>query len=181
MSTKATKEASGENEPSAVMARLSWQLALRDDAQVAQALYAGEEIEELHELSEAGLLDEFFVFLKDIGMLAVLEEALPLAERCLQTRAASPVAKAAAKTVLCVGLAKSGKLKEAVTAFQDSLQFARFGAGGLVGQAAGATSDSSPIRRSYCRSAWRVRTEATTIPRNGGRLSSKPLALKYRK
>ena len=74
MSTKATKEASGENEPSAVMARLSWQLALRDDAQVAQALYAGEEIEELHELSEAGLLDEFFVFLKDIGMMTVLEE-----------------------------------------------------------------------------------------------------------
>jgi Transposase DDE domain len=74
MSTKDTKEASGENEPSAVMARLSWQLALRDDAQVARALYAGEEIEELHELSEAGLLDEFFVFLKDIGMMTVLEE-----------------------------------------------------------------------------------------------------------
>src|SRR5579864_9053117 len=74
MSTKATKEASGENEPSTVMARLSWQLALRDDAQVAQALYAGEEIEEMHELSEAGLLDEFFVFVQEIGMLAVLEE-----------------------------------------------------------------------------------------------------------
>lgn len=56
------------------MARLSWQLAVRDDIQVAQGLYAGEEIEELHELSEAGLLDEFLVFLKENGMLAVLEE-----------------------------------------------------------------------------------------------------------
>lgn len=74
MNTKATQEASGENEPGVVMTRLSWQLAVRDDVQVAQALYAGEEIEEIHELSEAGLLDEFFVFLKDIGMLAVLEE-----------------------------------------------------------------------------------------------------------
>ncbi len=66
------------------MARLSWQLALRNDAQVAQALYAGEEIEELHELSEAGLLDEFFVFLKEIGMMAVLEEQqLPGVQRVL--------------------------------------------------------------------------------------------------
>ena len=84
MSQRASKETKPENEPSAVMARLSWQLALRDDAQVAQALYAGEEIEEMHELSEAGLLDEFFVFLKDIGMMAVLEEQeLPRVQRVL--------------------------------------------------------------------------------------------------
>src|SRR5881275_2576986 len=84
MSKRATEEANGENEPSAVMARLSWQLAVRVDVEVAQELYAGEEIEELHELSEAGLLDEFFVFLKDIGMLAVLEEQeLPGVQRVL--------------------------------------------------------------------------------------------------
>jgi len=47
-------------------------------------LYAGEEIEEIHELSEAGLLDEFFVLLKEIGMLAVLEEQdLPGVQRVL--------------------------------------------------------------------------------------------------
>src|SRR5712692_11664990 len=85
MSQKAGKEAGEEqNEPSAVMQRLTWQLALRDDGQVAQALYAGEEIEEIHELSEAGLLDEFFVLLKEIGMLAVLEEQeLPGVQRVL--------------------------------------------------------------------------------------------------
>src|SRR5437016_9491385 len=62
-----------QNEPSAVLERLSWQLAGRDDARVAQGLYAGEAIEEMHELSEAGLLDEFFVFLEEIGMMSVLE------------------------------------------------------------------------------------------------------------
>ena len=60
-------------EPSAVMERLSWQLAYRDDARVGQALYAGAEIEEMHELSEVGLLDEFFVFVEQVGMMAVLE------------------------------------------------------------------------------------------------------------
>ena len=75
MNDQEAKGASEEqNEPSAVMERLSWQLARRDDKRVAQALYAGEEVEEMHELSEAGLLDEFCVFLEEIGLMAVVEE-----------------------------------------------------------------------------------------------------------
>jgi hypothetical protein len=80
------KQEAGEEtaEPSAVMQRLSWQLAYRDDQRVAQALYAGEEIEEIHELSEAGLLDEFFVFVEQVGMMAVLEQQeLPGVRRVL--------------------------------------------------------------------------------------------------
>lgn len=80
------KQEAGEedSEPSAVMQRLSWQLAWRDDRRVAQALYAGEEIEEMHELSEAGLLDEFFVFVEQVGMMAVLEQQeLPGVQRVL--------------------------------------------------------------------------------------------------
>ena len=57
------------NEPSMVQERLNWKIACRDDAKVAQGLYAGEEIEEMHELSNAGLLDEFFVFLEEPGMM----------------------------------------------------------------------------------------------------------------
>ena len=85
MSQGESKEASEEqNEPSAVMERLNWQLASRDDGRVAQALYAGEEIEEMHELSEAGLLDEFFVFVEQVGMMAVLEQQdLPGVRRVL--------------------------------------------------------------------------------------------------
>ena len=75
MSQGEAKEAGEErNEPGAVLERLSWQVARRDDKRVAQALYAGEELEEMHELSEAGLLDEFFVFLEEIGMMAVFEQ-----------------------------------------------------------------------------------------------------------
>ena len=50
MNDQEAKGASEEqNEPSAVMERLSWQLARRDDKRVAQALYAGEEVEEIHD------------------------------------------------------------------------------------------------------------------------------------
>src|SRR6266700_6195521 len=35
---------------------------------------AGEEIEEMHQLSDAGLLDEFFVYLEEIGMLETFEQ-----------------------------------------------------------------------------------------------------------
>ena len=71
-------------EPSVVQERLSWQLAYRDDKRVAQALYDGEEIEEMHELSEAGLLDEFFAFLEEVGMMALLEGMqLPGVQRVL--------------------------------------------------------------------------------------------------
>jgi hypothetical protein len=73
-----------QNQPSAVLERLAWQVATRDDARVAQALYAGEEIEEMHELSEAGLLDEFFAFLQESRMMAVLEQQeLPGVQRIL--------------------------------------------------------------------------------------------------
>jgi hypothetical protein len=78
------RESEEQNEPSAVMERLSWQLAWRDDRRVAEALCAGEEIEEMHELSEAGLLDEFFVFVEQVGMMAVLErQKLPGVQRVL--------------------------------------------------------------------------------------------------
>src|SRR5205809_4904645 len=61
-------------EPGIVQERLNWKLACRDDAKVAQGLYAGEPIDEMHQLSDAGLLDEFFVFLKDVGMLEAFEQ-----------------------------------------------------------------------------------------------------------
>src|SRR6266704_847933 len=85
MSKEAKRERSEEQSPpSAVMERLSWQLARRDDKRVAQGLYSGEVIEEMHELSEARLLDEFFVFVEEIGMMAVLEQLeLPGVQRVL--------------------------------------------------------------------------------------------------
>ena len=63
-----------EKQTSVVQERLNWQVACRDDTKVGQALYAGETIEEMHHLSDAGMLDEFFVFLKDLGMLDAFEQ-----------------------------------------------------------------------------------------------------------
>src|SRR5260370_6781188 len=80
-------ESEGENseaskEISIVQERVKWKVGGRDDAQVAQGLYAGEAIEEMHEISDAGLLDEFFVFLEDLGMMQAFEQMhLPGAKR----------------------------------------------------------------------------------------------------
>src|SRR5256712_5555849 len=68
MENEKPSEKPGE-ERSVVQERLNWQVACRDDTKVGQALYAGDPIDEMHHLSDAGLLDEFFVFLKDLGML----------------------------------------------------------------------------------------------------------------
>jgi len=106
---------------------------------------------------EANDLDEAFGWSFETARRFGLEaDALPLAERCIRSQTASAAMKSSAKTVLCVGLAKSGKLKEAATAFQDSLQFARLGAGGehldlaveLVGQA-GLANNHATARSIY--------------------------------
>ncbi len=81
-SQPAITEASKET--SIVQERLNWKLACRDDARVAQGLYAGEAIDEMHELSDAGLLDEFFVFLEELGMMQAFEQmSVPGAKRML--------------------------------------------------------------------------------------------------
>jgi hypothetical protein len=67
-----------------VQERLNWKRAQRDDTRVAQGLYAGEEIEERHQLSDAGLLDECFVYLEEIGLLETFEQmVLPEVKRVL--------------------------------------------------------------------------------------------------
>ncbi len=51
--------------------QLDWQFALRNDQAVAQALYAGQAVDGVHTLDEAGLLDGFFAFLKESEVMAV--------------------------------------------------------------------------------------------------------------
>ncbi len=68
--------------PSVIQERLNWRVAWRDDAKVAEGLYAGEAIEEMQELSDAGVLDEFFVFLEEVGILRACEQvSLPGVKR----------------------------------------------------------------------------------------------------
>lgn len=49
-----SKKSAGEEprEPSVVQERPNWRIAYRDAKKVAQAIYAGEEKEEMHELSQ---------------------------------------------------------------------------------------------------------------------------------
>jgi hypothetical protein len=80
----ATQEGARSSGEGALRERLHWRCAQRDDQQVAQALYAGEEVDALHELSEAGLLDGFFAFLEEVGVLRLFGElALPGVQRVL--------------------------------------------------------------------------------------------------
>jgi hypothetical protein len=56
--------------------RLDWQTARRDDQRVAQAVHEGEELDAVHELSEAGLLDEFFAYLEALGVPALVRQVV---------------------------------------------------------------------------------------------------------
>ena len=51
--------------------QLDWRFAERNDAAVAQGLYAGRAVDGVHTLDEAGLLDGFFAFLKASEVMAV--------------------------------------------------------------------------------------------------------------
>ncbi len=63
---------------------LSWQAAERNDKQVAQAIHNGEEVDAIYGLDEVGLLDGFFEFLKQVGILSLIEEIeVPAIQRVL--------------------------------------------------------------------------------------------------
>jgi len=63
-----TEKGAPEDTGGVVRERLVWQAATRDDARVARALHAGEDVDAIHELSEAGLLAGFFHFLDVRGV-----------------------------------------------------------------------------------------------------------------
>ncbi|MGB9774792.1 MAG: hypothetical protein ACPL4I_12405 [Bacteroidota bacterium] len=54
--------------------QLSWRVAERDDRRVAQAIHDGEELDGVYGLNEAGLLDEFWHFLEEVGVFALVEQ-----------------------------------------------------------------------------------------------------------
>jgi hypothetical protein len=55
--------------------RLCWEVARRDDSRVARRLYRKQLIDGVYRLDEGALLDDFFHFLKAIGVMVLLEEA----------------------------------------------------------------------------------------------------------
>jgi hypothetical protein len=55
--------------------RLCWEVAHRDDTRVARRLYRKQEVDGIYRLDEGAVLDDFFHFLDQIGVMALLAEA----------------------------------------------------------------------------------------------------------
>jgi hypothetical protein len=55
--------------------RLCWEVARRDDTRIARRLYRKQEVDGVYRLDEGAVLDEFFQFLRSIGVMVLLEEA----------------------------------------------------------------------------------------------------------
>jgi hypothetical protein len=57
--------------------RLVWHTAKRDQAGIAEKLTNEQEVDEVYGLGDAGLFDEFFYFLNELGIMKVLEQLAP--------------------------------------------------------------------------------------------------------
>ena len=55
--------------------RWCWEVAHRDDSRVARRLSRQEEVDGVYRLDEGAVLDDFFHFLGQIGVMALLAEA----------------------------------------------------------------------------------------------------------
>ena len=60
-----------------IFAQLAWQTAKRDQAGIAKELANEQEIHEIYGLGDAGLFDEFFCFLRELGIMKILEQLSP--------------------------------------------------------------------------------------------------------
>jgi hypothetical protein len=54
--------------------RLCWEVARRDDRRVARRLYRTQGIDGVYRLDEGALLDDFFHYLEDVGVMALLAD-----------------------------------------------------------------------------------------------------------
>jgi hypothetical protein len=78
----AKREQTTDEVKETLVERLTWQVAERDDREVARAVRGGEELDAVHPLGEVGLLDEFFHFLQVIHVLPLLGNLdVPLVKR----------------------------------------------------------------------------------------------------
>lgn len=60
-----------------IISRLSWHTGLKDQAAIASDLANGKDIQEVYGLGEAGLFDEFFCFLDEIGVSSLFDALAP--------------------------------------------------------------------------------------------------------
>jgi hypothetical protein len=65
-----TRDEIGQN----LAGRLRWEVARRDDRRVARRLYRKQVIDGVYRLDEGALLDDFFHYLEEVGVMALLAE-----------------------------------------------------------------------------------------------------------
>ena len=65
-----TREAITQN----LAERLCWQVARRDDTRVARRLYRKQVVDGVYRLDEGAVLDDFFHFLQELGVVDLLDE-----------------------------------------------------------------------------------------------------------
>ena len=72
--------------------RLCWQAARRDDSRVARRLYRRQVVDGVYRLDEGALLDDFFSFLQQLGVVdwlsdvrstTIQREMVPVVQDCL--------------------------------------------------------------------------------------------------
>ncbi len=74
-----------KNASETIFKRLVWHTAKRDQAGIAEKLANEQEVEEIYGLGDAGLFDNFFYFLRELGIMKVLEQLAPRRHRKRQS------------------------------------------------------------------------------------------------
>ena len=74
-----------KNASETIFKRLVWHTAKRDQAGIAEKLANEQEVHEIYGLGDAGLFDEFFCFLRELGIMKVLEQLAPRRHRKRQS------------------------------------------------------------------------------------------------
>ena len=54
--------------------RLCWQAARREDSRIARRLYRKQVVDGVYRLDEGALLDDFFYFLDELGVVELLDD-----------------------------------------------------------------------------------------------------------
>ena len=74
-----------KNASETIFKRLVWLTAKRDQAGIAERLANEREVDEIYGLGDAGLFDEYFHFLRELGIMKILEQLSPRRHRKRQS------------------------------------------------------------------------------------------------
>ena len=60
-----------------IIEKLHWQMGIRDDKKVAGYIHKNREMDGIYELKNNGILDGFYEWLEEIGIINMLKEIIP--------------------------------------------------------------------------------------------------------